>query len=190
MPATPSPFIDKHRLIKAGHFYYGAPTGSLTTVAAGTSSAGHVYALRNPSTAKKVFISRVRLVFTPTTAFGAAQALAFALFKLTGYTVAHSGGTAVTPAKRITSQSAASIATAQVSGAGALTAGTQTLAANAIARFSSSHATLPVLDSVYVPRDDHPIVLEANEGLLLRNEILMGASGVGVLGIEVDGWER
>lgn len=190
MPATPSPFIDKHRLLKAGHFYYGAPTGLLTGVAAGTASAGHVYALRNPSSAKKLFISRLRVVFTPTTAFGAAQALAFALFKLTGYTVAHSGGTAITPLKRITSQSAASIATAQVSTTGALTQGTQTLQATPITRFAASHATLPVLDAVYVPRDDHPIVLEANEGLLLRNEILMGASGVGILSVEPEGWER
>jgi hypothetical protein len=190
MPATPSPFIDRHKTLKAGHFYYGAPTGLLTGVAAGTGSAGHVYALRNPSSAKKVFISRLRLVFTPTTAFGAAQALAFALFKLTGYSVAHSGGTAVTPLKRVTSQSAASVAAAQISGTGALTAGTQTLQATPITRFGSSHSTLPVLDAVYIPRDDHPIVLEANEGLLIRNEILMGASGVGILSVEPEGWEK
>lgn len=190
MPATPSPFIDKHRLLKAGHFYYGAPTGLLTAVAAGTATAGHVYVLRNPSSAKKVFIPRLRLVFTPTTAFGAAQALAFALFKLTGYSAAHTGGTAITPLKRVTSQSAASVAAARVSTTGELTAGTHTLQATPLARFSSSHSTLPVLDAVYVPRDDHPIVLEANEGLLIRNEILMGASGVGVLSVEPEGWEK
>jgi hypothetical protein len=190
MPATPSPFIDKKRLIGAAHFHYGSPTGLLTGVAAGTASAGHVYALRNPSSAKKLYISRVRLAFIPTTAFGAAQALSFALFKLTGYSAAHTGGNAVTPQKRLTSSSKATVATARIGDTGALTAGTHTLVATPIFRCGSSHATLPVMDAVYEPRDDHPIILEANEGLLVRNEILMGASGVGVLIVEPEGWER
>ena len=191
MPAIISHFIDKRRLAKAGFFYYGGVTGLLTGVAAGDGTAGHVYVLRNPSgSGETVHIARLRVGFNPTTAFGAAQAIALALFKLTGYSVAHTGGTAITPAKRVSSQTAASVAAARIGTTGALTAGTHTLAAQPITRFGSSHATLPLLDQVYIPNDDHPIVIEPGEGLLLRNEIAMGASGVGVLSVEPEGFEK
>jgi hypothetical protein len=189
MPVARSYFIDKKKTLKAPHITYGGVTGAITLIAAGTGSAGHLYALRNPSTTVVVHVSRVRFGFNATTAFGAAQAMAFALFKLTGYSAAHAGATAITPAKRRTSHADASIATARIADTGALTAGTHTLATQPLAR-AGAHSTLPYFEYVYTPRDDHPLVLETNEGLLLRNEVLMGASGVGVGFIEVDGWER
>lgn len=191
MPATPSPFIDKHRLLKAPFYFYGGVSGLATVIAAGTATAGHVYVLRNPTaSARKVHVSRFRLTVEPRTAFGAAQALAFALYKMTGYSAAHAGGTAITPAKRITSEADASVAAARIATTGELTAGTHVVAAQPITRFASTHSTLPLLDQNYVPRDDHPLVLEPGEGLLLRNETLMGASGVVILGVDCDGWER
>jgi hypothetical protein len=191
MPAIISHFIDKKKTASAAFFYYGGVTGLLTGVAAGDGTAGHVYVLRNPTASgKTIRIARLRVRFNPTTAFGAAQALALALFKLTGYSAAHTGGTAITPAKRVTSSTVAAVGAARIGTTGALTAGTQTLAAQPITRFGSSHSTLPLLDQEYAPRDDHAIVLEPGEGLLLRNEIAMGASGVGVLSVEPEGWER
>lgn len=191
MAAIISHFIDKRKLSRAAFFYYGGVTGLLTGVAAGDATNGHLYALRNASgSGKTIRISRVRVGFNPTTAFGAAQALALGLFKLSAYSAAHTGGTAITPAKRVGSQSAVAVGAARIATTGALTAGTQTLAAQPITRFGASHSTLPLLDQVYVPRDDHAIVIEPGEGLLLRNEIAMGASGVGVLSVEVEGWER
>jgi hypothetical protein len=190
MPTSRSYFIDKGRNVKSPFFSYGGRSGLLTGVAAGTSSAGHLYALRNPAdSGKTIHLALIRLLFTPTTAFGAAQALRLALFKLTAYTVAHTGGTAITPAKRRTGQATASIATARIGDTGALTAGTHTLAAQPRLDVGA-HSTLPVIEKLWTPGDGLPEIIEPGEGLLIRNETLMGASGVGYLSVEADGWER
>jgi len=194
MPATPSYFVDKKRLLRAPFFNYGGQSGLATVIAAGTSSAGHVYVLRNPSdSGKVVHIPRLRLAFIPTMAFGAAQAVQLAAYKLTAYSVAHTGGTAITPAKKRTGTTtpavAASVAAARISDTAALTAGTQTIAAQPF--FSAgAHGTLPAFDAVWLAGDEHPQTLEPGEGLLIRNEILMGASGVGKFIVEPQGWER
>jgi hypothetical protein len=189
MPVARSYLIDKRKLLKAPMFHYSATSGLITVIAAGTSSAGHLCAIRNPSTTKALHLARIRISFIPTVAFGAAQALVLGVYKLTAYSAAHSGGTAVTPAKRRTSQSDASVATMQIATTSALVTGTQTIAGQPLFRVGA-HSTLPVIDAVWTPEDTHPEVLEASEGLLIRNEILMGASGVGQLSVEIDGWER
>jgi hypothetical protein len=190
MAATPSYFVDKKRLLRAPFFHYGAPSGLATTIAAGTASAGHVYVLRNPAASgKRVHIAQLRLACIPITAFGAAQAVKLAAFKLTAYTVAHTGGTAITPAKKRTGITDASVAAARIGDTGALTAGTQTIAAQPIV-VAGGHGTLPTFDKVWTPADDYPLVLEEGEGLLVRNEILMGATGVVNFIVEPEGWER
>jgi hypothetical protein len=189
MAVEPSNLIDPKHNYNRPFFNYGGASGLITTVAAGSATAGHLYVLRNPSSTKKVFISRVRLAFHPTVAFGAAQAMVVALFKMTGYSAAHTGGTAITPAKRITSEADASVAAGRIGTTGALTAGTHTIAGQPLLR-AGGFGTTPAFEGVYEPRDDHPLILEEEEGLLVRNEVLMGASGVGVLAVEIDGWER
>ena len=189
MPVARSYLIDKKKLSKAPHARYNGASGLLTVVAAGSATAGHVYVLRNADATKKIHITRVRLQFTPTVAFGAAQALALAIFKLTGYSAAHTGGTAVTAQKRRTSESATLVGAARIATTAGLTSGTHTFAAQPLFR-CGAHSTLPVIDAVWTPRDDHGEILEANEGICVRNEVLMGASGVGVLSVEVDGYER
>lgn len=194
MAATPSYFIDKKRLLRAPFFRYGGPSGLATTIAAGTSSAGHIYVLRNPAdSGKSIHLASIRLAAIPVTAFGAAQAVQLAAFKLTSYTVAHTGGSAITPAKRrsgvATPAMAASVAAARISDTAALTAGTQTIAALPLFTVGA-HGTLPSFDKLWTPSDDYPEVLEPGEGLLVRNEILMGASGVVKFIVEPEGWER
>lgn len=190
MPASRSYFIDKGRNLKSPFFRYGGRSGLLTVIAAGTSSAGHLYVLRNPTgSAKTIHLSQLRLTFTPTTAFGAAQAVRLAAYKLTAYSAAHTGGTAITPAKKLTSQSTASVAAARIGDTTALTAGTHTLAAQPILE-AGAHSTLPSIDKLWTPADAFVETLEAGEGLLIRNETLMGASGVGYLSVELEGWER
>ena len=190
MTTPRSYFVDRGRNIKSGFFAYGGASGLVTVIAAGTSSAGHVYVLRNPTgSGKTVHLASLRLAFIPTTAFGAAQAVRLAVCKLTAYSAAHTGATAITPAKKVTSQALASIATARIADTGALTAGTHTIAAQPLLSVGA-HGTLPAFDKVWTPGDEYPLVIEPGEGLLVRNEILMGASGVGVLVVEPEGWER
>jgi hypothetical protein len=189
MPVARSYLIDKKKLQKAPHFRYNGTSGALTLVAAGSASAGHVYVLRNPDTAKKVHITRVRLSLVQTTAFGAAQSVAFAIFKLTGYTGAHTGGTAITAQKRRTSETVAAVGAARIATTAGMTNVTNTFGAQPLFR-CGAHSTLPVIDAVWTPRDDHGEILEQDEGICVRNEVLWGASGVGVLSVEVDGYER
>lgn len=189
--STPrSYFIDRGRNIKSPFFDYGGASGLATVIAAGTASAGHIYVLRNPAdSGKTVHLASLRLAFIPTVAFGAAQAVRLAVYKMTAYTVAHTGATAITPAKKVTSQATASIATARIADTGALTAGTHTIAAQPVLSVGA-HGTLPGFDKVWVPGDELPRVIEPGEGLLVRNETLMGASGVGIFVVEPEGWER
>jgi hypothetical protein len=189
MPAQPSNFVDKQRLLKAPFFNYGGPSGAATVIAAGTSSAGHVYVLRNPSgSGRTIHIAKLRLAYLPGTAFGAAQALRLAAFKLSAYSAPHTGGSAITPAKR-RADMAASVGAARIADTGALTAGTQTLAAQPFF-VAGAHGTVPAFDAKWEPGDELPVLIEPGEGLLVRNEVLMGASGVGVIVVEPEGWER
>ena len=183
-------FIDKNRNLRSHFFRYGGRSGLATTIAAGTASAGHVYALRNPTgSGKRISLARLRLAFIPTTAFGAAQAVRLAAYKATGYSAAHTGATAITPAKKNTLNTTNSIATARIADTGALTAGTHTLNGQPFFE-AGAHGTLPAFSEVYVPGDQHPEVLVPGEGIIVRNETLMGASGVGIIVVEAEGWER
>lgn len=184
-------FIDKQRLLRAPFFRYGGAGGQSTVVAAGTATAGHVYVLRNPTgSGKRIHLAQLRLAFLPVTAFGAAQLVRLGVYKLTGYSAAHTGGTAITPAKRRTGQTTASVAAARIADTGALTAGTHTIGSAQPIVSIGAHGTLPIFDKTFTPSDFMPEVLEPGEGLLVRNEVLMGASGVGVFVVEPEGWER
>jgi len=191
MPEPQSYFIDKQRLIRAPFFRYGGAGGQSTTIAAGTATAGHIYALRNPAdSGERIHIASLRLAFLPVTAFGAAQAVRLGVYKLTGYSAAHTGGSAITPAKRRTGQSTASVGAARIADTGALTAGTHTIGSAQPLFSIGAHGTLPAFDKTFSPADGYVEVLEPGEGLLVRNEVLMGASGVGVFVVEPEGWER
>lgn len=196
MSVTPSLLIDKRKLFKIPHFRTPAVSGLVTLVAAGTSSAGHLFSFRNPHASRSVVVTRLRLFWATLTGFTAPQEIGFELFKVTGYSVDATGGTAVTPQKRRTS-TVASVATARIATTGALTAGT-------IGAFAAQpglrRSVLELADGAtiakrsfevdWIPRDDHGEVLAANEGLIVRNAVLMGAAGVGRLMVEVDHFER
>jgi hypothetical protein len=172
-----------------------------TTIAAGTATAGHLFAFRWGSTTHAAKIQRVRVKRQVITGFTAAQELATALFRLTGYTASHTGGTAVTltaPAlKKDTGNTATRLTAAMISSGVALTAGTHTLDSQPIAVDSTSELAAAATvgkgfnlstlewDSV----NNRELVLRQNEGLLVRNEILMGAGGVVRPIIEID-WEE
>jgi hypothetical protein len=195
MSVTPSLLIDKRKLFKLPHFRTPGVSGLITGVAAGTSSAGHLFSFRNGGT-KNVVVTRLRLFWATLTGFTAAQELGFELFKVTGYSVDATGGTPITPQKRRTS-SVASVAAARIATTGALTAGTISAFA---AQPGLRRSVLELADGAsvvkrsfevdWIPRDDHGEVLAANEGLIVRNAILMGAGGVGRLMVEVDHFER
>lgn len=161
-------------------------TGAVTTIAAGTATAGHLLALRNATAGKYVRIRALEAEFILTTAFGAAQEVGFDAYIARSYSAAHTGATALTLAtndgKKLTGYNT-TILTGRIADAGALTAGTHTFDANAIARgsvwCSAVGTQLSARRYDFSATDPGGILLGQNEGIVIRNTILMGASGVG-----------
>lgn len=186
-----------------GAYDFGASTGLITTVAAGTDSAGHIWACRwapptTPGAAavnKRRFalIQRLRATWSTIAGFTAAQEVSLGLFKLTTYTAAHSAGTAVVMSKKRTAHPA-SLMTAQVATTGALTDGSHDAVTEQLGRKSfaelAAAATVPKgYFEIFKSTEDlaqYPILLAPNEGLLVRNEVLMGAAGTARVVVEMD----
>lgn len=161
-------------------------TGLTTTVAAATATAGHILALRFPTANQAIRLRRLEVEGIVTTAFGAAQRVGFDAVIARSYTVAHTNATALTIAtndgKVSTSQSATSTLAGRIADTGALTAGTHTFDANPIAGASVLASAVGIImptryyDFTTLPT--RGFILGQNEGLVCRNTILMGASGV------------
>lgn len=186
-------------LVSEGAYRNGAMTGLITGIAAGTASAGHLWAVRwapaTNSPRKVCVIRRLTAIWTTIAGFTAAQEVQLQLFKLTGYTAAHTGGNAIAPSKKqVTSIAPAALLTGRIANTAELTAGTQTLDTDplAVRSFPEFAAATNIARASMVidlwPADvqDGPIVLEANEGLLLLNGILMGAGGTARLSVDLD----
>lgn len=163
-----------------------ATTGDVTTIAAGTATAGHILALRSATSGKAIRLRSLEVEFILTTAFGAAQEVGFDALIARSYTAAHTDGTAIDLTGNTGNARTdydATILTGRTASAAALTAGTHTLDANPIARGSYWASAV---GQVFGPRfydftglDPGGIILANEEGLVVRNSILMGATGVG-----------
>lgn len=179
-----------------GAYRTAAVSGLVTVVAAGTDTAGHLFTLRwapaSPNKLLTAVIQRIRARWTTIAGFTAAQEVGWDLLKLTAYTAAHTGGNAIVATKKNVNMPAATM-TGRIADTGELTAGTQTIggviASSRFAELAAGAAVPKGFHEFVVDTNDnafHPIVLLANEGLLLRNSILMGAAGTARLVIEVD----
>lgn len=183
----------------AGSAYVdGNYTGLVTGVAGGSATAGHLWVCRyttTPATDARRFavIQRLRIRSFTIAGYTGAQEVLLAVFKLTAYTAAHTGGTAITPVKKSEAY-AAPLMTIRIADTGALTAGTQTLSDGVIRSGAFSElaagAAVPkgaidiLLSTEDLIRD--PLILGNNEGLVLRNEIAMGAGGTARICVEMD----
>jgi hypothetical protein len=170
---------------------FGAQSGALTGVAA----SGPVFSIRNAANVP-VVIKRVGIGFVTTTAFTAAQQMAWGLYFARSFTVDDSAGTAIAftgnNAKKRTSLGVPTSVTARIAAAGANTAGTRTLDANplsVVGGWSGAVGAAPVtpdINNLFNMQDaGYPIVLAQNEGLVVANVFAMGAAGVGTLYINV-----
>jgi len=161
-------------------------TGLTAGVAAASSTAGHICALRFATANQGIRLRRLEVEGILTTAFGAAQRVGFDAVIARGYTAAHTGATALTIAtndgKVSTTQSATPTLTGRIADTGALTAGTHTFDANPIAGASVYASAIGIImptryyDFTTLPT--RGFVLGNNEGVVIRNTISMGATGV------------
>jgi hypothetical protein len=183
-------------------YRFCASTGLITLVAAGTASAGHIFAMRWGEPTKLFGLRYFRATWNTIAGFTAAQEIGLDLFITRTYTVAHSGGTAINVSgaggfkKKTTHLTSSMVNNAtQISTTGALTNGTHTIDAVAIAanQFSelATGAAVPKgrFCLEFVPENRGRIILAANEGLILRNQILMGAGGTARVNVEME-WEE
>lgn len=183
-------------------YRFCASTGLITLVAAGTASAGHIFALRWGDPGKLFGLRYFRATWNTIAGFTAAQEVGLDLFITRTYTVAHSGGTAVNVSgaggfkKKTTHQTSVLVNNGtQISTTGALTNGTHTIDAVAIAanQFAELAAGAAVPKGRFClewnAENKGRIILAANEGLILRNQILMGAAGTARVNVEME-WEE
>ncbi len=187
----------------------------LTTIAAATATAGHVFSARwNPGSGGQLCLVRyLALNWVLTTAFGAAQNMGWDVIVARGYTASHTGGTAIDMGSTTANTGSTRTATGtslftansvRIGGSGALTAGTQTLDANSFRATQAwqgavglNYPTTALPNEALIDaRDDGagsvvrtPIVLANNEGFVIRNLVLMGATGVGTLTVTME-WEE
>lgn len=194
-------------LVSAREPYLGAngayrlceETGLITGVAAGTASAGFLFAFRWTHATKLALITSFRARWATITGFTTLQEVGMQLFRATSYTASSSGGTAITLTgenlrKRAT-HGTTTVADARISTTGALTAGTLTLDTHKMAAGSFSElavgATVPkgffeIGFNQGDPGFTYPLVLSQNQGLILRNSIAMGADGTARVAVEME----
>ena len=194
-------------------------TGLVTLANTRTASAGHLFAWRrsNATAATQLAITYVGARFTCTTAYGTAQRTGLDMLVTRNYTVPHTGGTSVDMGSTVvnTGELASAFpvsimgtaAQVKVATTGDLTDGTHTLDdANPIglivgwtgaigdqvpAATSGSPGDFGTLFGRQEKDGGNPkpLILSPDMGFILRNVILMGATGVGVWDICVE-WEE
>ncbi len=171
-------------------------SGAVTTVAAGTATAGHILALRNATgAAKTVRIRAIEAEIILTTEFSSAQEVGFDLTIARTYTSAHTGATALDfttgNGGRLKDTFDDSVLTGRIADSGALTAGTHTLDTNPVCRASVWCGAVGATLNRYYDfslNETGGIILGVSMGLVGRNSILMGTAGVGRWTWTVD-WE-
>lgn len=166
-------------------------SGALTLVAA----AGPVWSCRWTSATHVAVIKRMIVSSVIATAFGTAQDLAYGLYFARSYTAVDSGGTAATlttnNGKHDTNYPTMQMADIRISTTGAITAGTRTLDAQALRLEGGTGAAALAVVNRYVwdfgeDNGRQPLMLREQEGLVLANEVLMGASGVVTLRVTLE----
>lgn len=193
-----------------GHYRLHVSSGTLAAaLAAGTGTAGHVFAFRWSDATRLAVITKLKCRFLPLTPFTAATLTdhtSFDAFILRTYSASHTGGTGLTPtgnnAKMRTNMASSLVGDVRIATTGALTAGTHTFDAFPFAqsirkgnRVNPAAATeevvMPTADGMEMDFDmssgDHPIVFAQNEGLVIRNRTVWPAAGTGILSVMI-GW--
>lgn len=170
-----------------------------STALAGVAANAPLFALRQINSAGAVLVvRRVGIGFITTTAFTAAQELAFGLFVCRSFSASDTGGTTISFATSYQLHRTSDNPPVSVDARyGALAAGTRTpdaLPLGLQAAWSGGiGVTLTPMPHNLFRHDadvDRQIMLAANEGLEIQNVVAMGAVGVGDLIVAIEFDER
>jgi len=182
-----------------GQYCYGGFTGILP---AALGAASEIFQFRWVSGSVLCVIRKIRIsACVSTTFFAAGVPVQIDLVKSTGWTVAGTGGTPITPAallRRRTTMGNTALATGdmRIATTAALGAGTktlETLSLSAIAASGPITASLngeiiipgTILWQAEVGDGEHPLVLAANEGFVIRS-VAVPATGTWTAAITID----
>lgn len=182
-----------------GAYRLAAYTGLLTVIAAGSASAGHIFAARWTHATKLALVTRLWAKWRTIAGFTAAQEVGLEALITRNYTAGHTGGTALTLVgdayKKKSAHGTQTFQDLRISTTGALGNGTHTIdtqpiAANFFAELAAA-ATVPkgAFDILLEVSDmaTHPIVLSQNTGIIIRNgPTAMGAGGTARVVVEMD----
>jgi hypothetical protein len=182
------------------HYRLCATSGVITGVAAGTATAGFLFALRAPATNVMV-MQRLKVKLWTIVQPTATLEVSLKAFRLTGYTVAVTGGTTIALTspqfKKRTAYASTTIQAASIATTGALTAGTHTLDTNEFvsegtSEAAAAEATSPnLIELEYLGNEagEHGMIFTGNEGFIIRNEVLMSAAFTCRMSVAVDWFE-
>jgi hypothetical protein len=180
-----------------GHYSYGGFTGIIPAALAANSE---IFQFRWSHASNLAIIRRVTIsASVSTTFFAAGVPVQVDLIKSTGWTVAGTGGTGITPAallKRRTNMgsSTSTAGDIRIATTAALGAGTKTLETYALASIlAPGPAAAPgmifpantILFDAEVDSGDHPLVLAQNEGFSIRSVAVPG-TGTWTAAVTVD----
>jgi hypothetical protein len=168
-----------------GEYQMTLVSGALTLVTANSP----VWSCQWTSTTLICIVKAIYLHFSITTAYGAAQNTDYGLYFARSYSIADTGGTAATlttnNGKLDTKYPTTSMADLRMATTAGFTAGTRTLDAQPISVFNFGAQAIGYTSEEYEPYggadDRQQIILRQNEGLVLNNLVLMGATGVATL---------
>ena len=183
-----------------GHYTYGGFTGIIPAALAANSE---IFQFRWSSAANLCVIRKIRIATAvSTTFFAAGVPQQIDLVKSTSWTVAGTGGTAMTIAgmlKRRTSGMGSSLMTAgdmRIATTAALGAGTKTLETLSLSTLAVACPITASLNGMMIPPGtilwqaeiadgEHPLVLAQNEGFSIRS-VAIPATGTWTASITVD----
>lgn len=190
-------------VLTGGAFRVSLSTTDLTVVAARTATAGAVCSFRNPHATTLCLVQRIRAKWHTNAGFTAAQLVGLGIFRVRPWTIAYTGGTAVTTtapfAKKRTSHGT-SVVEARISTTGTLTGSatntidTLPIAMGYFAELAAGAAVPKGYFEVEWSAANHgqgePMTLAQNEGIIVTNEVLMGAGGTVRVVVDIDWVER
>lgn len=168
-------------------------SGSMTQVVAN----GPVWSFRNTGL-YPILVRRVAVSFRLNVGYTAGQAMRFAVFRAIGFTASDSGGTALYTVlqnrQRTNLTPVSSAPDIRICATAALTAGTRTLETIPLGAvqgyIAAATAGLVISPTEIISQDagHYPVVLAQNEGLVLVNQVLMGApaGAIGNLIVQVE----
>lgn len=193
---TPKPIEYQFNGHTYGHYSMAASTGAVSNIAAGAP----IFSLRWTDSASYLVLERIRISMAVVT-FATAQAVDVDAIVARGFTASDSAGTQLlltANSNKARSNMASSLVTdARVAGITNLTAGTRTLDSNPFAIGAAPGTGLGAasgpLDLYSVLGGQHPVVLAANEGIVLRAVSVIAATFavkfyIGLDWVEVNGY--